>query len=208
MSNEYSQMKPLESKNCFLRPVRLSDAKDLYECYSKDIVVKYLPIKKHSNIKDTERFIKKFFINNYNQGRVGHYAIVSKRDNKVIGNQGFNNIKPGDEEAEIGICINPNYWGDDYATEITEAMINYGFTHLNLKRIIAETYKENSNSTKSLKNLGFIYLETVTKNFSNTNKKTNINKLFKSILLNIKDTVCYRYILYKENYTRYNKYLF
>ena len=39
-------------------------------------------------------FIKSYFINNYQKGKVSHYAVVLKTQNKVIGNVGFNNIYP------------------------------------------------------------------------------------------------------------------
>ena len=200
MNHQYSQMKPLESKNCILREVRLEDAKDLYEYYKLDIVVKYLPINRHTSISKTRKFIKEFFIYNYNKGRVGHYAIISKKDNKVIGNMGFNNIDVNAEEAEIGICINPTYWGHGYATEITEPLIRYGFNELNLKRIIAETYKENINSTKPLKNLGFRYLDAVSKNFS---KQSMGNKNLKFKTTSSSGILCYRYELLKQRYNRY-----
>ncbi|GAA0237657.1 GNAT family N-acetyltransferase [Metaclostridioides mangenotii] len=196
MNHQYSQMKPLESKNCILREVRLGDAKDMYEYYKLDIVVKYLPINRHTSISKTRKFIKAFFIDNYNMGRVGHYAIISKKDAKVIGNIGFNNIKVNAEEADIGICINPAYWGHGYATELADPIIRYGFDELNLKRIIAETYKENVNSTKPLKNLGFRYFETVSNNFS---KESMGNTHLESIK---SETLCYRYELLKQRYNR------
>ena len=37
---------------------------------------------------------------------------------KVIGNIGLNNVYKSDTEGEIGICINPIYWGHDIATEL------------------------------------------------------------------------------------------
>lgn len=57
----FPQMKIIETRRCILRPVTIKDAKDMYEYYRQDIVVKYLPMKKHTSISDTERFIKTFF---------------------------------------------------------------------------------------------------------------------------------------------------
>ena len=74
-------MKILETKNCILRPVTLDDYIDLYEYYKIPEVVKFLPIKRHKSYLDTKRFIKSFFISNYEKGKIGHYAIVSKIDN-------------------------------------------------------------------------------------------------------------------------------
>ena len=54
-------MKILETNRCILRPITMNDSNYLFEYYSLDIVVKYLPFEKHKNIKDTENFIKSFF---------------------------------------------------------------------------------------------------------------------------------------------------
>ncbi|MGL5693054.1 MAG: GNAT family N-acetyltransferase, partial [Peptostreptococcaceae bacterium] len=128
--NTYPQMKILETKNCILRPASIEDAKDMFEYYSVPEVVKYLPIKKHNSLSDTTKFIKLFFLQNYNKGKIGHYAIVYKSDNKVIGNVGFNNILPSSRSGEIGICINPNYWGKKLSMELCLKILEFGFVDL------------------------------------------------------------------------------
>lgn len=181
-----SNMKILETKRCILRPATLNDSKDLFDYYKEDIVVKYLPFKKHKSIKDTERFIKLFFFKNYKEGKIGHYLIVLKRENKVIGNVGFNNILPNAEEGEMGICINPNYWGEHLSTELAAEMLRYGFEDLNLKKIIAITFEDNKYSRKPLEVLGFNYLGKFKKKFPS-------NKLGSY-------TVCHKYQMLKSNY--------
>lgn len=119
----YPQMEILETQNCILRPITLDDVDDLYEYYSKPDVVKFLPIKVHKTHSDTARFIKSFFINNYERGRVGHYAVLLKKQNKVIGNVGFNNISQNATNGEIGICLNPDFWGNNLAYELTEVLL-------------------------------------------------------------------------------------
>mgnify|MGYP000448978877 CR=1 FL=1 len=66
----YPQMEILETIHCILRPITLDDTQDLFEYYSIPAVVKYLPIKVHKSISDTRRFIKSYFINNYQKGKV------------------------------------------------------------------------------------------------------------------------------------------
>ena len=97
----YPQMEILETIHCILRPITLDDTQDLFEYYSIPAVVKYLPIKVHKSISDTRRFIKSYFINNYQKGKVSHYAVVLKTQNKVIGNVGFNNIYPTDKNGQF-----------------------------------------------------------------------------------------------------------
>ena len=82
--NLYPHMKILQSKKLYLRPITLDDANDIFEYLSQEKVVKYLPIKAHKNINETKKFISNYFINNYENNKYSHYAVVYKKENKVI----------------------------------------------------------------------------------------------------------------------------
>ncbi len=163
VKDTYSQMPEIETKNYLLRSVSLNDAYDMFEYYKQLEVVKYLPMNAHKNVSDTKRFIKSFFIDNYKQGKIGHFAVVDKMDNKVIGNVGLNNIDKSDIEGEIGICINPTYWGHDIATELGKEILKFVFNNTNIQTIVANTYEDNKRTRKSLKNLNFRYYKTYDK---------------------------------------------
>lgn len=178
-NTNYPQMKILQTKRCILRPACLEDAPDLFEYYKQEKVIKFLPLKKHTSINDTKQFIKTFFINNYKKGKIGHFVIVYKINNKVIGNVGFNNISPNAKKGEIGICINPSYWGEDLSTELATEMLRYGFDDLKLKVITAILYKENIYSKKALEILGFNFK----KKFVKKNTFINLNQRM----------ICYKY---------------
>lgn len=163
IDSKYPQMRIIDTGKYILRPAQLSDAKDMFEYYSQEKVVRYLPTSPHKTIIQTRRFIKTFFIDNYKKGKVGHSVIVDKETNKVIGNIGLNNIFIEAKEAEIGICINPAYWGNDVATELTKYSLKYGFEYFNVEKLIAATYEDNKRTRKSLENLGFRYIGTYNK---------------------------------------------
>ncbi|MGL6107396.1 GNAT family N-acetyltransferase [Romboutsia sp.] len=166
IKSKYPQMKTVDTGRFILRPAKLSDANDMFEYYSQEKVVRYLPTNPHKNILQTRVFIRTFFLDNYKKGKVGHLAIVEKESNKVIGNIGLNNVYINAKEAEIGICINPSYWGNDIATELTIQSLKYGFEYLNVEKLIALTYEDNKRTRKSLENLGFKYVETYNKKIS------------------------------------------
>ncbi|CEH34228.1 GNAT family N-acetyltransferase [Romboutsia lituseburensis] len=168
-SNNF-KMKTLETSRCILRPISLEDAPYLFDYYQKDIVVKYLPFKPHKTISDTKKFIKLFFLKNYKEGKIGHYAIVLKEENVVVGNVGFNNISPSSKEGEMGICINPYYWGYNLSTELAKEMIRYGFEDLGLQKIFAITFEDNKYSQKPLEVLGFNYIKTFNKKLYSKNQ--------------------------------------
>lgn len=186
--SKYNNMKKLETKRCILRPATMEDSKDLFDYYKEDIVVKYLPFKKHKSIKDTERFIKTFFFKNYNDGKIGHYVIILKKENKVIGNVGFNNIHLNSKEGEMGICINPKYWGEHLSEELAVEMLRYGFIDLNLNKIIAIAYEDNKYSIRPLEVLGFDYIGKFRKKFPSNKSKTY--------------TVCHKYQMLKSDYIK------
>ena len=138
--SKYPLMKIIETPKFILRPATLKDAPDFFEYFSQEKVLRYLPFSTHKNILQTKIFIKSFFINNYKKGNIGNYAIYYKHDNKVIGNIDLNNIDPNSKNSEIGICINPKYWGHNFATELTVITLITGFELLNLDKLIALTY--------------------------------------------------------------------
>ena len=93
--NLYPHMKILQSKKLYLRPITLDDANDIFEYLSQENVVKYLPIKAHKNINETKKFISNYFINNYENNKYSHYAVVYKKENnsKVSYNVNKNGIQ-------------------------------------------------------------------------------------------------------------------
>lgn len=150
-------MKIIESKRCILRPVSIDDATDLFEYYSESDILKFVQVNPHRSIGDTKKFINSFFIKNYNKGRIGHFAIVWKENNKVIGNIGFNNIKVGAKVGEMGVCLNREYWKHGIVRELLPHMLRYGFEDINLMQITAIYCDGNQNSAKVLEKSNLSY---------------------------------------------------
>lgn len=186
-----SHMPQLETKRCILRMMTLDDYEDLFEFYNNEDHLKFLPFKKHYNSLDTKKFIRSFFIDNYNQGKIGHYAIVLKDSDKVIGNIGFNNISTTDIEGEIGVCLNPNYCGNGIIHEILIEILRYGFAELKLNRVYAVAFDGNTSSINILKHYNFNYVGEVTQ-----------RKKIKGKLIYTK---CHIYDIYAHEYIKKSK---
>lgn len=58
------------------------------------------------------------------------------------------------ETYEIGWVFNPQYYGQGYATEAAQALLDYGFEMLNAHRIIATCQPENPASYRVMEKLG------------------------------------------------------
>jgi [ribosomal protein S5]-alanine N-acetyltransferase len=58
------------------------------------------------------------------------------------------------DNAEIGYCLHPEYWGMGYASEAARAILEFGFTELGVHRIFATCHPDNSNSYNVMKRIG------------------------------------------------------
>ncbi len=81
-------------------------------------------------------------------------AVVRKDDGHMIGNCGIRVNAPEHREANIGYELNPDEWGQGFATEAATAMLRFGFEDLRMHRIWAECNAENTGSIRVLAKLG------------------------------------------------------
>ncbi len=77
------------------------------------------------------------------------WAVVLKSTNEFIGLAGF--VNNNDVVAnELAYVFREKFWGNGYATEITEGLISYGFEQLNFDEIRADVCIDNIGSIKVL----------------------------------------------------------
>ncbi|WP_250675522.1 GNAT family N-acetyltransferase (plasmid) [Paraclostridium ghonii] len=146
----------LNTERLILREWRESDSFDLYEYAKSDLVGPNAGWKPHKSEDESKEIIKMFINNN------DTYAIVLKSENKVIGGIGLHNRKPDEklknlEQREIGYVLNPTYWGNGYAPEAANCLLNYAFNELNLDLIWCGHFDFNSNSKRVSEKCGFKY---------------------------------------------------
>ena len=79
--------------------------------------------------------------------------MIYKPDSKLIGFTGLK-IEPEIDEVDIGYRLHPEYWGRGIATQSSIEILAYGFSKLNLNRIVGLAMKENPASTHILKKIG------------------------------------------------------
>ena len=150
----------LETKRLILRRISRKDTRDIFE-YSKDSrTSKYLLWYPHSSISDTKRQVRNI-LKRYKKGNLYDYAVILKKNGKMIGTCGFTKIEPLDDRAEIGYVINPDFWGHGYATEAVKRILAFGFEELGLERIEARFIKGNESSFKLMQRVNMTLEGTV-----------------------------------------------
>ena len=83
-----------------------------------------------------------------------NWHIALKETNRFIGECDFNKITDS-ILGEIGYILDEEFWDKGYAFEAINAIIEYGYINLNLKRIFAIIEVGNTSSLKLINKLGF-----------------------------------------------------
>lgn len=76
----------------------------------------------------------------------------------VIGTGGFGGKPDARQTVEVGYSIIEEFQGLGYATEATAGLIRWAFSHLEVERVIAETYPSLQKSIRVLEKNGFAFV--------------------------------------------------
>lgn len=134
----------LETKRLIIRRFEKSDGEDLFEYLSDEDVVKFEPYhvfsKEQALHEAMKRAEKKEFL-----------AVCLKDSKKLIGNIYFSQ---GDFDTwELGYVFNKSYQKKGYATESIYVLLNYAFSELNVRRVVANCSPKNTSSWRLMERL-------------------------------------------------------
>jgi [ribosomal protein S5]-alanine N-acetyltransferase len=91
----------------------------------------------------------------------GVWLIIRTDDSTLIGDLGFGGKSSDSETLEIGYELLAAYRNNGYGTEAVQALVDFAFTQLEAKKIIAHTPTDNIASIKIMEKLGMQNIETV-----------------------------------------------
>ena len=116
----FSHLPTLLTPRLTLRPVRMSDAEDMYE-YSRDPeVARHVLWDAHTSIFQTRNYIR-YLIRQYRNAAPGTFAIALRDSGKVIGTIGFMWVQTDNRSAEVGYSLSRRYWNQGYMSEALKA---------------------------------------------------------------------------------------
>ncbi len=140
-------MRPILTDRLRLRAFCMDDEAAVHACTSDPEVTRYTSWEPHTLPATQARLCA--WISDPDK-----WAIALRKEGTVIGWTGFVSIDPDRQTGIFGYLLHRNYWGKGYATEAARGVIHWGFTQLNLHRIVAECAVENGASTRILEKLG------------------------------------------------------
>jgi RimJ/RimL family protein N-acetyltransferase len=148
---------PIQTKRLLLRAPLLDDAPILYELLQEKDIARTTANIPHPYPEDLamQWIENKRYIMQEGDAEMG-FLITSLEHGNVLGGIGLR-IDNEHQAAEVGYWIGKPYWGNGYATEALQAIIEYGFTQLNLNRIFADYQTDNLASRRVMEKCGMTF---------------------------------------------------
>jgi len=171
-------MPPLETERLIIRPFRMDDLDAIHHILDEQLGYTVTDATGSEAYTERKQWLQ-WSVLNYDalaklyQPPYGDRAVVLKERDIVIGACGFaqalmpfeqlptfqssaDGAAPARTTSEMGLCwaISSTYQRQGYAAEAARALIDYAFTHLNLKRIVATTEYQNAASQGVMRKLG------------------------------------------------------
>lgn len=151
----------LETDRLILRKFKIEDAEGMYNNWATDFESnKYLSWDLHKNIDETKNLIK-MWIDEYDRGSY-NWVVELKDTKEIIGNISAVHFHKKDLNCEIGYCYGSKYWGNGYATEALEKVIDFFLNECCLYLVEAYHISGNPASGRVMAKAGMIK-ETVLK---------------------------------------------
>jgi ribosomal-protein-alanine N-acetyltransferase len=147
----------LETKRLLLRHFVIDDLDDLFSFYSDPEVVKYIPDAPRTYEETKEEL--EWFLNGHPRfPELGLWATIYKETGQLIGRCGLLPWTIDEQsEVEVAFALSKDYWGRALATEIAQELVQYGFEHLKLSRLICLIEHGNTASISVATKIGMTF---------------------------------------------------
>lgn len=149
--------KIIETERLLLRSLSIADAADMYAYTSNPLVAKHLSWEPHTNISQTESFIKSALEKEEPVNSEFVYGMELKSENKLIGALKISHVCYYNRRGEFTSILNPAYQGQGYMGEAWQGLLKFCFEELGLQRIQSYVTEDNIASQKKNIKAGLTY---------------------------------------------------
>ncbi len=172
------EMPILETTRLIIRPFLAEELSATHQLFDVDLADADLGVEPIESLADRARWLQWVSLNPMqlailHQPPYGDRAIVLRSSKQIIGSCGFvpclapfaqipyfNNgdscdrITHSTPEFGLFYAISPSFRRQGYASEAAQAMLDYAFAGLNLKRVVAQTSYDNQGSMGVMRRIG------------------------------------------------------
>ena len=152
----FSNIPTVKTERLTLRGLHPIDSEDMHDYARRAEVTRFLLWREHPTLSYTRDYIA-YVQSRYALGDFYDWAIIDRESRRMIGTCGFARIDTENNSAEIGYVLNPDFQGRGFATQAVRAVIEFGFTTLELHRIEARFMEGNAASLRVMEKLGMCF---------------------------------------------------
>ena len=152
----FSKIPIIETERLILRPMSTRDAADMFDYASRGEVTRYLLWSPHNTVSYTREYLS-YIEKRYRVGDFYDWAVVERASGRMIGTCGFTSIDLSNRRGEIGYVLNPDFHRRGYAPEAACAVMDFGFSRLELNRIEARFMQGNEPSRRVAEKIGMSF---------------------------------------------------
>jgi ribosomal-protein-alanine N-acetyltransferase len=149
----FGDLPTLETERLILRKLKSDDAADIFAYASDPKVARYTTWQPHTSLENSKGLID-YVLGQYDRGEVAPWAMVHKRDDRMVGTVGFIDWHVRHARAETGYALARPYWNRGLTTEAMRAVVDFGFRAMHLNRIQGVCVVENIGSGRVMEKVG------------------------------------------------------
>jgi RimJ/RimL family protein N-acetyltransferase len=147
----------LETQRLLLRHLVMDDLDALFALYSDEEIRRFFP-EGTLTYEETREELEWFLHGHPSHPELGLWATIYRETDEFIGRCG---LLPwtidGRQEVEVAYLLDKKVWGQGLATEAAQALVQYGFGHLQLSRLICLIDRENEASIRVATKIGMAF---------------------------------------------------
>ena len=168
--------KEIKTERLKLKSPQMDDGVGLTELINDKSVVKWLSdIPFPYTVRHAEEFIERA---QEKALKNESYNFMIFQNNKMIGGIGLTEFRK--RSCELGYWLGKKYWGNGFATEAVNGILDFGFNNLKRKEIYAAYKLGNEGSKRVLKKCGFQFFREKEEFDSITQKEESLIEMVKS----------------------------
>jgi len=137
-----------------LRLVAAPDLTSLLEINADDTVTQYLPYASWKGMVDAQEWFGRATAR-LAAREACQFVIVLRETAQVIGSCLLFHFDESSARAEVGYVLGREHWGAGYMLEAMQALVDFAFDQVGLRRLEAEIDPRNAASARLLGRLGF-----------------------------------------------------
>lgn len=137
-----------------LRALSMEDAESIFKLRSDAEINKYLDRQPCTSIEDAYNFIGKI-LEGIHANTFIYWVVTLTESKTFLGTICLFSFSDNNDQCEIGFELSTSYQGQGIMKEAANAVIDYVFKVLEIKKIEAITHKNNQSSIKLLEALHF-----------------------------------------------------